>query len=304
MTPFPTPHLDKLQKAIENEKTPPEDRERLGIAKQKYKEWMAALDSVAGSPEDRLRLLVGHYNRYRASVDLDLIFDSPRDFLYRQKGQLKLDNSVLEEFLPRLATPAVVPELAGRTVLVGPQACFSAAYFASSLDSPQPGGGITLRGKDQDFALAMPVHIRASHTPDFASVAERTTAIAYVAAECKTNLDKTMFQEACATARDVKGAVTGARYFILCEWLDMTPLSTAATDIDEVLILRGKRLSSNIRKDFDTAAKRTSRRAHYAEFLAANPARPEVFGRFIGHIRQIFSNELPVENDVLSRGYF
>lgn len=47
------------------------------------------------------------------------------------------------------------------------------------------------------------------------------THIAYVAAECKTNLDKTMFQEAAATALDVKSAVPGANYYLLCEWLDI-----------------------------------------------------------------------------------
>ncbi|MDY7004688.1 MAG: Bpu10I family restriction endonuclease [Cyanobacteriota bacterium] len=31
--------------------------------------------------------------------------------------------------------------------------------------------------------------------------------IGYVCAECKTNLDKTMFQEAVATSRDLKKAV-------------------------------------------------------------------------------------------------
>src|SRR5258707_5790168 len=44
--------------------------------------------------------------------------------------------------------------------------------------------------------------------------------------------DKTMFQEACATAHDTKSAVAGAKYYLLCEWLDMTPVSTAPTDID------------------------------------------------------------------------
>lgn len=36
---------------------------------------------------------------------LDLIFDNLSDFLYRQKGQLKLDNSIIEEFLPWLLAP-------------------------------------------------------------------------------------------------------------------------------------------------------------------------------------------------------
>ena len=32
-----------------------------------------------------------------------LVFDSEYDFLYRQKGRLKLGDAIPEEFLPRLA---------------------------------------------------------------------------------------------------------------------------------------------------------------------------------------------------------
>jgi hypothetical protein len=301
---FPTPHLEKINKAIANEKMPADDAAALEKARDKYSEWIKRLDGVSGSPEARVKQLVELYNEYRAWVDVDLIFDSERDFLYRQKGQLKLDNSVLEEFLPRLVTPDIIPELKGLDVHLGPVYSFASAYFMSSLASEEAGGGLSIRGKDQDFAISRPLHIRASHTKAFGEFTEVETSLAYVAAECKTNLDKTMFQEATATARDVKAAVTGAKYFVICEWLDMTPLSTAATDIDEVLILRGKRLGSNVRKHFDTHAKRKVKRDEYTGYLKANPARLEVFSRFIDHIRRIFVNDLPVEKDVLDRGYF
>ena len=72
-----------------------------------------------------------------------------------------------------------------------------------------------------------------SHSPGFEKYKSETavTNITYVAAECKTNLDKTMFQEACATARDTKFAVSGAHYYLLCEWLGVClPLGTAELD--------------------------------------------------------------------------
>ncbi|WP_293152061.1 hypothetical protein [Okeania sp. SIO2C9] len=39
-------------------------------------------------------------NKYKRFIELDLIFDSSENFFYRQKWQLKLDNTILEEFLP------------------------------------------------------------------------------------------------------------------------------------------------------------------------------------------------------------
>ncbi len=110
--------------------------------------------------------------------------------------------------------------------------------------------------------------------------------MAFVVAECKTNLDKTMFQEATATAHDVKTSVPGAKYFLLCEWLDMTPISTAPTDIDEVIILRkAKRLSSNKRKDFSTYEGRQANRDEYKNFLESNLIQYEMILRFLTHTR-------------------
>ncbi len=40
--------------------------------------------------------LVSLLSEYKQFIDLETIFDSESDFLYRQKGQLKLDNTVTE----------------------------------------------------------------------------------------------------------------------------------------------------------------------------------------------------------------
>ena len=252
-----------------------------------------------------LTSLVTSLNLYKLYVDIDLIFDSPDDFLYRQKGQLKLDNTVIEEFLPRLIHPSVIPEINGGKYHIGPTTAFSAAYFSSSLQDQKHGGGLSIRSKDQDFAISRKLFLRSSHNADFSDSIDRNTYIAYVVAECKTNLDKTMFQEACATASDVRFAVSGAKYFLLCEWLDMTPLSTAPTDIEEVLILRqGKRISSNIRSKFSTVEGRRAAREDYLAHLKKFPYQFKIFKRLCNHIQKLLTDELLVEKDVLDLGYF
>ena len=82
-------------------------------------------------------------------------------------------------------------------------------------------------------------------------------------------------------------------------------MSTAATDIDEVIILRkSKRLGSNVRGSFGSVKGRRDNRARYAKHLQDNPLRLEMFQRFLGHIRGILQSEAPVESAVLSKGYF
>lgn len=301
----PTPHFEKLVATLANEKLPDIDKPRIEQAIARYHDWIMKLDAASQTAENPVDELVLLLNEYRNFIDIELVFDSPADFLYRQKGQLKLDNSVIEEFLPRLIHPRVLPELNLTDLYSGPASCFSSAYFASSLDSPLTDGGLNFRTKDQDFAIAKKLFIKASHDATFADAPTKFTYLAYVAAECKTNLDKTMFQEACATANDVKSAVSGARYYLLCEWLDMTPLSTAPTDIDEVIILRkAKRLSSNVRSKFGSSVGRQKYRDQYVGFLKKNPISKEMICRLVEHIRELMLNEAPIEDDVLKTGYF
>lgn len=303
--PFPTPHQDKLRALLGNDKLPNSDRPRVRQALEEYERWIERLEGVLGDPSERLKAMVELLNEYRLWLDLDFIFDSQESFLYRQKGQLKLDNSVIEEFLPRLITSAVVPEMAGFDVRVGPTNCFSALYFESSLETPQVGGGLTIRSKAQDFAISKRLYLKAAHDADFKESVTCDTFVAYIVAECKTNLDKTMFQEAAATAHDVKSAVVGAHYFLLAEWLDMTPVSTTATDIDEVLILRkARRLGSSVRQAYAETANRRARRAEYKEFLRGAPLQVDMFERIVTHVRSLVKSDVPVEGDVLARGYF
>src|SRR6266487_4299939 len=163
--PFPTPHYDKLQAVLDSNKLPPGDRPQVEKTIKHYEQWIADIDTV-------------------------LIFDSQDDWLYRQKGQIKLDNSVIEEFLPRLINVCLKSELSRLNVAVGPVNAFAAVWFDSSLTKPEPGGGLNIRSKDQDFAISRPLYIKSSNTPDFQQSIEKVTNLAYAAAECKTHLDK------------------------------------------------------------------------------------------------------------------
>lgn len=118
------------------------------------------------------------------------------------------------------------------------------------------------------------------------------------------NLDKAMFQEAAATSHDLKIAVPAARYYLICEFLDMTPISSAGTDIDEVLVLRRKRLASNKRAQHSTSANRVRLRNEYIDYLDKNPIREDMIQRFVDHLRSLLTRRDPGESDVLERGYF
>lgn len=300
---LPTPHGDKLNALLENEKLPETDRPRILEAVKLYKKWLENLKLVSGEHRKIVVDMVDILNEYKHYIELNVIFDSNNDFLYRQKGQLKLDNTIIEEFLPILLTSTFPDLFQDYDLDFGPMTCFSGIRFESSIREDRVGGGMQFRNKDHDFAISRRLFVRSSHHEDFHNSVTKETNIAYIAAECKTNLDKTMFQEAASTALDVKLVVPGAKYYLLCEWLDMLPISTNTTAIDEILILRkAKRLSSEVRHVFSSVEGRKENRRKFVQHLEHNPFSAEVLLRFLDHVRNIVGEHS--ETDVIMKGYF
>lgn len=201
MLQLPTPHLSKLQACLENPQLPLADRDRVTEALKQYHQWIHTLESITLAQADTVERLVEATNQYKRFIELDVIFDSPENFLYRQKGQLKLDNTILEEFLPQL----VYRSLRGihGDFIIGPKKTFSGMTFLSSLGDMSDDGNPLIRTKDQDFILGKPLFIKTSFDKQFKQSRVIETFLGYVCIECKTNLDKTMFQEAVATSRDL-----------------------------------------------------------------------------------------------------
>ncbi|MDE2820367.1 MAG: Bpu10I family restriction endonuclease [Chloroflexota bacterium] len=303
MIDYPRPHGDKLAALMANAKLPGSDAQRIREALERYEQWRYELIHLEDGLSECLPKAVNLLNAYKYFMDKELIFDSPNDFLYRQKGQLKLDNTVIEEFLPIFIPKILQSDLEGTSLQFGSYSCFAGVYFTSTLPHIEKGGGLKIRQKNQDFVVSRPLFVRASHHKDFADAITTQTNLAYMAAECKTNLDKTMFQEAAATALDLKASVPSAKYFLLCEWLDMTPISSSLTAIDEIIVLRkAKRISSDVRRLFSTAAGRESNRNYFERYLRSNPFREDTLARFANHINRLI-RDTP-EDEVLKRGHF
>lgn len=302
-------HGEKLVALLQSSKLPIGDKNRVEEAILKYDKWIEELRNIQEeSLEDLIKSMVHKLNDYKFYIDIDLIFDSQNDFLYRQKGQLKLDNTVIEEFLPILVKKCIEKKYGKCEIDIDSQTpVFSSVYFNSSLSNPGIGGGLNIKTKDQDFSMSRKLYLKSSYSEVFEKeyTNEITTHLGYILAELKTNLDKTMFQEASATAHDVKLAVTGAKYFLLCDFLDMKPISTATTDIDEILILRkAKRINSNVRSKFSTYKGRQELRQNYVDYLQKNPYSVDMFIRLVEHIFSQLTNEELIEEDILNIGYF
>ena len=159
--------------------------------------------------------------------------------------------------------------------------------------------------KNQDFILGRRLYIMSSFDKDFHDAERLESHLGYVCIECKTNLDKTMFQEAVATSRDLKIAVPSSLYFLVCEFLDMTPVSIISTQIDDVLVVRkAKRMPSNIRQEYRGPEERRRHRDEYVEFLDGSKYYADVFQRMIDKIQLVVDQKDPATDKVLKQGHF
>jgi hypothetical protein len=190
---------------------------------------------------------------------------------------------------------------------VGPQSAFAAFTIIGSVHAPLEDS-IFIRQKNQDYAICKQVYLQASTTPAFEDGTTYKTemSVAYLAAECKTNLDKTMFNEGLETSRALKQAVASARYLLICEWLDMPPIDTRLTEIDEAIILRGaKRLGAGFRDGLGSSSGRKEARAAFVRHYDDHPLSLNGFKRIVMHLNQVFPPTIELdETTVLERGYF
>ncbi len=300
---LPTPHFDKLKALLKNPRLPQADVSRVEETVHHYHAWIKELAGIPDGHKENVQLLVDATNSYKEFVELDLIFDSPNDFLYRQKGQLKLDNTILEEFLPQLIYKSL--DLGTGGLDLGPQQTFAGLSFVSTLSNVGTGRHPALRTKNQDFTIGKKIYVMTSFDKDFNDAQRLESNLGYVCVECKTNLDKTMFQEAVATSRDLKMAVPSSLYFLVSDFLDMTPVSIMPTHIDDVLIVRKtKRMSSNIRQRYRNAEERKACRTEYVDFLHSSRYYADVLQRMIDKIQSVAGEGNLVEETVLEQGHF
>jgi hypothetical protein len=294
-----SPHKDKLCAALNNPKCPHKDRDLIRQTIDVYNDWTEKLSEISSKGKKSVEKMTELLNWYKNQFEVELIMKRGSNFIKRQKGQLKLDNTILEEFLISLIHPDILSGLDNIDMLkIGPYKSFmSLAFLPKSLKGLTQKPYVFIKNKDQDFVLGTEIHYRFSTDKEFHSgkTIDGSLILAVLAAECKVNLDKTMFQEAAGTAARLKQGCPVAKYFLLVEYLDMIPEDCRLTAIDNVFLLRhAKRLPFGKRNVSDEVE-----RLH-----KAHPIDPEIVWLFVQEIQRFVDAIWYNPDQVLERGTF
>lgn len=292
-----TPHREKLLAAINNPKSKA-DLSLLEEALKAYESWISQINALTSKGQQRIKDMTDLLNEYKDYVEVELIAHRGSPFIKRQKGQLKLDNSILEEFIIHLVHPAILNNLPDFEIETGPQTAFmSLSFRPSSISKLQSKPEVVLKLKDQDFTIGKMLYYKFSSDShfNFSQTIEGQLFLAVLAAECKVNLDKTMFQECAGTAARFKQGCPISKYYMLVEYLDMQPEDCRLTDIDNVFLLRhAKRLPHNKRNIYEEI------KAQHINF----PIDSHVIAKFVQEIKNFIDATWYDPNEALRRGSF
>jgi hypothetical protein len=291
-----TPHKDKLLAAIKNPKAKA-DKPLLEEAYKQYEAWSDKLTKLTSKGDKRVEDMTALLNEYKDFLEVDLIAKKGSAFIKRQKGQMKLDNSIIEEFLIHLVCDDILKGLP-KGIETGSQTAFMSLTFRpSSIEGLIKQPEIVLKQKDQDFTIGKSIYYQFSPDDKFDKkvTANGKLFLAVLAAEVKVNYDKTMFQECAGTASRLKQGCPLSKYYALVEYLDMKPEDVRLTDIDNVFLLRkAKRLPFEKRSIFEEI------RDLHRDF----PISSDVMKRFVKEMQDFITSTWYDPEQALSRGSF
>ena len=262
-------HRQRLASCLSNDKIPDVEK---NIIRDTIIPACDAWSAATNEEPVALGRSVAALNEYKAILDTSI---AETEYMSRNDGQLKVSGGLLEDFFVSILRRSV--DIPGITV-ARQLSCATGLYFSAR-------GDPVVKTKVHDVVIAR----QANATFEVSSATTSTGMyLANVAIEIKTSLDKTMFQEACATAADLRRFLPDARYFLVCEWLDMAPIPTASTAISRAYILRGRRKRGSVGKD--------------RSFLVDNPIRERVVAKIIEDATSALS---PTPTDDATRqGFF
>lgn len=187
----------------------------------------------SNSLEDSLESSVFALNRYKDHVEEYNINKANKKKIF--SAQSKFESTIIEEYLCR-----ILKNKFGNDVLqYGPVQAYSSLYFSySDKSSFKQGVEIKLNVKNQDVGIYKRERLSVNSDKNY------SVFIPIVCIECKTYLDKTMYEGSVATANRIKLGNPYCTFIIVTETYDIKEdVDIETSRIDNIYVLRKQRRS-------------------------------------------------------------
>lgn len=191
--------------------------------------YMKFLSTMMNSESESIKNLVDALNSYK-----DFVRKTNANNHY--SAQSKFEPTILEEFICHVLKGKI-----GNDVLqYGSVKAYSSLYFSyTSKDSFKAGVDLKINQKDQDVGI---FKSEVLHIGEIKKVIH----IPLVCIECKTYLDKTMYEGSVATASKIKNGNPKCLFIIATETYDVSnDVDIETSLIDNIYVLRKQKRSKN-----------------------------------------------------------
>ncbi|MFQ6032481.1 MAG: Bpu10I family restriction endonuclease, partial [Candidatus Zixiibacteriota bacterium] len=228
-------HGDNIENKVRTEKEA-KNQELLREIKEKYLIWKKDNLKIIGTEKPDIIKRVKLLNDYKDFIDRPK-FRKEKGRRYGFAFQSKLHATVIEEFLYYLFKD--IRKLKDKNIDFGPTQAYSNLYFAPpNINGFEESSNIVINVKDQDFSISKEVILK-SRVSNSENWQESKIHVPIVSIECKTYLDKTMFEGSVSTAEKIKKGNPYCIFLIVTETyevsLDVDPKYSA---IDQIYVLR------------------------------------------------------------------
>lgn len=236
-------HGDNIYNKIKSE-TGVVNKMYLEEIKIRYEKWRNDLDTITGDSDAAITKRVKLFNDYKDFIDQPK-YRKEKGNINGFTAQSKLHPTVIEEFMFHLLKE--IPQLKGKKLIYGATNAYSNLYFApNDLTSFEYSSGITINTKDQDFAISKEICIQTTVKGSEKSESKMVS-VPIISIECKTYLDKTMYEGSVATAEKIKRGNPYSLFLIVAETYEVSSdVDPKYSQIDQIYVLR-----KNSKRKFD-----------------------------------------------------
>jgi len=228
-------HEDNLEHKIRKEKQP-ENKKLLDEIKAKYSKWNKDNLRITGTTEKDIKRKVKLLNEYKTFIDQPK-FKKEAGNRYGFTSQSQLHSSVIEEFMYYLFKD--ISKLANKHIYWGRTQAYTNLYFAPpSIDVFEESSNIVINVKNQDFSISKEVVLK-SRVLNNENWQENKIYVPIVSIECKTYLDKTMYEGSVSTAEKIKNGNPYCIFLIVTETYEVSlDVDPKYSSIDQIYVLR------------------------------------------------------------------
>ncbi len=228
-------HGDNIDRKIRVEKEP-KNKELLEKIRAEYLKWKDENLKITGTTRSAIKRKVKLLNDYKNFINQPE-FKKEKGRRYGFTSQSQLHSSVLEEFMYYLFKD--IRKLTDKHIYWGRTQAYTNLYFAPpSVDAFNESSNIVINVKNQDFSISKEVILK-SRVSNNENWQESRIYVPIVSIECKTYLDKTMYEGSVSTAERIKRGNPYCLFLIVTETYEVSlDVEPRLSSIDEIYVLR------------------------------------------------------------------